>query len=110
MCNSVLIIRYRGYVNFYDRAEKRSRTPREQNGREANIFFLNQKPGLCREETGAHSVTTGVSGASNSSKPSTTVSGPFQVLAGFISDTVLLLNPFKTFTWLIALMTLGNCN
>jgi len=45
------------------RAEQRSRTPREQNS---------------REETGAPSVTTGVSAATNSSKPSTTA-GPFQV-------------------------------
>ena len=48
-------------------------------------FFLSQ---LWREETGAPSVTTGVSGATNSSKPSTT--GTLQVLARYNADTALL--------------------
>ena len=55
-----------------------------------HIFSSYEKPGLCREETAAPSVTTGVSGATNSSKPSTTVTGPFQVLAGYNGDTALL--------------------
>ena len=101
-----------------------------------NILFLSRAGcdhhylGLFREETGAPSVTTGVSGATNSSKPSTT--GPFQVLPHsyeFINDDswhllvlwqthtalVSLLNQFKHSppnpkTQLTTIIDLGKCN